>query len=232
MCVASNNNFPEIVPAILTGDESDFHKMIETVKSFAPSFQIDFMDGKFVPSKSVPVEYVGDKNFSEHYVEAHLMVYKPEEHFGILKKADIDRVIVHYESVEDVGRIIKDAAKEKLEIGLAINPDTSFSEITSFLKDISSVLFMTVYPGYYGRAMAKSVLNEIKKFKRAYPNIVTAVDGGVKLENLNEILTTGVEKICVGSAIMKAKAPKLEYKKFVDRAEEFCGGKSGKESIQ
>jgi ribulose-phosphate 3-epimerase len=44
----------------------------------------------------------------------------------------------------------------------------------------------------------------------------TAIDGGVKEDNIKEIAQTGVDAICVGSAIFSRPDPAAAYRRLVE----------------
>jgi ribulose-phosphate 3-epimerase len=44
----------------------------------------------------------------------------------------------------------------------------------------------------------------------------TGIDGGVKEENIKEIAQTGVNDICIGSAIFNKPDPAAAYRRFVE----------------
>lgn len=208
---------PEIVPAVLAEDEKEFAALLDIAQAFAPVIQLDFMDGDFVPSRSLSPERLPEITRLTVEAEAHLMMRKPEVYFEALKHAGVVRAIFHVEAVESVVDTIEKCKYSGLKAGIAFNPDTDVWEYIDEAREADEVLFMTVYPGFYGRPMVKEVLDTVRQFKRKYPEIRTAVDGGVKLDNVKTVAATGVDRICVGSAIMKAEKPAEAYQEFIRR---------------
>ncbi|MCM8765978.1 MAG: ribulose-phosphate 3-epimerase, partial [Candidatus Omnitrophica bacterium] len=78
----------KIVPAILTADLKDLELKIRQTESFSDLAQIDIMDGKFVPSKSITA---GDlaKIKTKLFLEAHLMVENPLKEIIPFKEAGV-----------------------------------------------------------------------------------------------------------------------------------------------
>ncbi len=200
-----------IIPAILTDDPGAFRTMIETVAGFAPEAQLDFMDGIFVPSVSVPVSSVRNIDV----VDAHLMVLEPERYSEDLR-GKVRRVIVHVEALDDVSTTVRMFVESGLSIGLAINPDTPSDTVIPVLEHLDEVLFLSVYPGYYGRPLVPEALEKARSFKERYPLVTVGIDGGVKLENVREIAATGADRIYVGSAIFLASDPAEAFQAFCD----------------
>lgn len=217
----------EIVPAILAEDEASFFGLIKKAAEFAPRIQLDFMDGRFVPSLSVPVSTIREAvkllDLTGPALEAHLMVYNPEHHINELKSAGVGTAIFHYEAVADpvaATGVFKEAG---FEVGMAVNPETPLEKIEPFALIPDFFLFMTVRPGYYGSPLEPEALEKMAEFHRRHPHILLAVDGAVKLDNLNLFIKAGATRICVGSAIMKAPDPAQAYAQFLKRIKEKVG---------
>jgi len=205
------------VPALLTNSPQELVEL-QVKLSFAPLIQLDIMDGVFVPSTSISVEILKQHPFLSPF-EVHLMAYHPERYFKDFKDMGASGVVFHVESTNDVCFAIREAKDLDLKVSLAINPDTDYSALKTYLDDVDGVLFMTVYPGFYGATFEIKVLEKIKQFRTLYPQITIAIDGGAKESNISEIKRAGVNIICVGSAIAKASDAKVAYKKLLDLAD-------------
>ena len=57
----------------------------------------------------------------------------------------------------------------------------------------------------------RSVLERIREAKAAYPELPITVDGSVNHATLPELLAAGVDRLIVGSAIVKAEDPAAAY---------------------
>ena len=87
----------KIVPSILTDQLEQLRDILKKTERFTDYVQIDFMDGLFVPSKSVlPQEMDGITTALAR--EAHLMVEKPEAYLNDLKLLGFKRIIFHCEA--------------------------------------------------------------------------------------------------------------------------------------
>lgn len=214
----------QIIPAILAEDRETFFALTEKALSFANRIQFDFMDGLFVPSKSVDIgvlEEVRERfGFEGKHLEAHLMICEPEKHAPILSRAGVNTFIFHFEAVEKPEKAIRYLREFGFEVGLAINPETRIEDFEQLVESVDLVMFMTVKPGFYGSPLEVEVLKKVQVFSKKYPDIVTAVDGGVKVENLDLFLDAGARRICVGSAIMKAEDPVKAYNAFIKKIKE------------
>ncbi len=204
-----------IVPALLTNDKNELTQMLDVCSKFADFVQIDIMDGKFVPSRSLDKDEIR-KLRSSLRCEAHLMVNNPLEWLDAFKDFGAERIIFHFEIEDEKEHIIEEIRKKGFGVGLAVNPSTSLDEFESLVSKVDLILFMSVVPGFYGSKFIPSVLDKIRKFRRIYPHKKTGIDGGVKLDNVRIIKDTGVDCICVGSAILKSTSPYKAYERFLD----------------
>lgn len=211
----------EIIPAILAEERQAFFSLTEKALSFAHRIQFDFMDGLFVPSKSVDIDVLLEAkeafDFRGKIIEAHLMVYEPEKHAKLLSEAGVTTFIFHFESVKEHRKTIDFLKDSGFEVGLAVNPETGIEDFEHLVGLLDLVMFMTVKPGFYGSPLEIDVLSKVNQFTAKYPEVMTAVDGGVKIDNLDLFLKAGARRICVGSAIMKAVDPEKAYRDFINK---------------
>ncbi|MBU2102416.1 MAG: ribulose-phosphate 3-epimerase [Candidatus Omnitrophota bacterium] len=208
-----------IVPALLTHTKEEFKGMLSLCSEFTDFVQVDIMDGLFVSSRSItPIDIRNVATTMK--TEAHLMVNKPLEYLDVFKNFGAHKIIFHFEIDEDHRAIIQAIKGAGLEAGLAINPYTQIADFNHLVDEVASILFMSVIPGFYGAAFVPEVLDKIVRFKKIYPATPIGIDGGVKLDNVARIKEAGVDYLCVGSAILKAKDPVDAYKKFVEACNE------------
>ena len=90
-------------------------------------------------------------------------------------------------------------------VGVSINPATPVSVLEEVLPDIDLVLVMSVNPGFGGQSLIPSTLNKIRKLdelriSKDYDYLIE-IDGGVKLDNIDEVAATGVDIVVAGSAV-------------------------------
>jgi ribulose-phosphate 3-epimerase len=207
-----------VVPAILTDSPSTLVKMIRQTELFTDFVQLDIMDGKFVPSKSVKCSDMVAVKPRLRW-EAHLMVVKPEEYLDEYKKAGAEKIVFHYEATTTPLFVIHSIKKLGLKAGLAVNPETPNSAFTSLMKEADSVLYLAVHPGFYGAKFIPDTLAKVRDLRKAYPRMEIGLDGGVKENNIKEITIAGVDVIYVGSAISLQPDPAAAFKKLTALAQ-------------
>ena len=175
--------------------------------------QVDIMDGQFVSSKSVGWQEVKAAKLPFDW-EVHLMVREPETYFSGFKSARARRVIFHFEAAADPYAVIASARKLDLDVGMALNPDTTVSDAAGCLPLLDSVLIMSVIPGFYGAKFIPGVLDKVGQIRALAPEISIGVDGGIKEANIIEVAASGVDDICVGSAIFLGADPAASYRRL------------------
>ncbi len=209
----------KVVPAILTEDAVAFSKMVREASSYTDFVQVDIMDGQFVPSKSITWEQIKGMPPGLNW-EVHLMVKHPEAQLANFKKAGADKAIFHYEATSDPEMVIETARNLGMETGLAVNPETPVTAILPWTAKVDSVLFLSVHPGFYGAKFLPEVLEKIIELRYVRPQLTIGIDGGVKENNIKQIARTGVNEICVGSAILMQPDPAAAYRKLLSLANE------------
>lgn len=200
-----------IVPAILTDDSTALKRMVQAVKGAVEWAQVDIMDGLFVPSKSIGWQEVKAAKLPFDW-EAHLMVKEPETYFSGFKSARVRRVIFHFEAVNDPCAVIAAARKLDLDVGMALNPDTTVSAVAECLPLLDSVLIMSVVPGFYGSKFIPEVLDKVGEIRAFAPGLSIGIDGGIKDANIVEVAASGVDDICVGSGVFLGADPAACYR--------------------
>lgn len=210
---------PRIVPAILTDDPQALERMIRQAETFTDYVQIDVMDGKFVPSQSINCEDIA-RIPTKLAWEAHLMVVQPEDYFDGFKKAGARRIIFHYEAARSPEAVIARANSLGLQVGIALNPDTSPSAVLPLLKTVDSVLLLSVIPGFYGSKFIPDVLDKVEQLHLYSIQLEIGIDGGIKENNIVQVARSGVDSICVGSAIFSQPDPKESYHRLLNLIQE------------
>jgi len=140
--------------------------------------------------------------------ELDLMVANAVENFDIYAKLGPRRIIFHLEAVgnleefqhflEGVDTYVRDA----IQIGVAISPDASVKQIFPLVNSVDFVQVMGIlHEGIQGEEFDPKCLNQIKKLKEKFPDIIISVDGGVDFETAPKLIEAGADRLVIGSAI-------------------------------
>ena len=203
-----------IIPTIFATSKKQFNKRFNKIIPIAKNIQIDFMDGKFVNSKFIPLSKVPRLNKYKKNFEAHLMLYAPERFIKLLKNKGFNKIIFHIESTNNPIRIIELIKKEKLKVFIAINPETKLNKIISYISKVHGVLFLGVHPGREHQSFIPLVYKKISDLRKFDKKIKIQVDGGVNSQVIIKLSKLHVNYINSGSFISESKAPKEAFKKL------------------
>jgi ribulose-phosphate 3-epimerase len=218
----------EIIPAIMPKDFEEITAKAELIHAFIKTVQIDVMDGELTHSRSWPYfpgqeesfEKVASGEIGLPYwkdidYEADLMVKNPEEDFGSFVNAGFHRIIVHVESTLKF-RDIMEEWKGVVEIGAAINIDTENDVLFPLIEDgVNFIQFMGIATiGYQGSPFDSRVIQKIESLRKAYPEVIISVDGGVNLETAPLLLKAGANRLVAGSAIFGSESIEMTVDEF------------------
>ena len=208
-----------VAPSMLAADFANLAKDIDLVNANADIIHLDIMDGVFVPNISygTPViEAICKRATIE--VEAHLMIVEPQKFFELYKSLGVNSISVHYEACNHLDRTVKRIKELGMKAGVAINPHTSVQLLEDVVRFADYILIMSVNPGYGGQKYIPYCTEKIAELKQIIeknnPNCLIEVDGGVGLDNIEELANAGADVVVAGSAVFSAKNPAEAIKKL------------------
>ena len=198
---------PKIAPSLLSADFrrlEDQVKMVE--RAGAEILHFDIMDGHFVPNLTFgPLVIRWMRQVTDMTFMAHLMVDNPESLVEPVIDAGADMVVVHVESSKNMFRLIQSIKDRGVRVGIALNPATPLTHLTYLLGEIDSVLIMCVDPGFGGQKFIPSMMDKIRRLRKALVKrklpLDIAVDGGINHENVGAVVEAGASTIIAGTAI-------------------------------
>lgn len=195
----------QVIPAIIAKDFEELKEEIKKVESYVNWVQFDVMDGKFVNNSTWDNSADLKELKTNLKLEAHLLIKNPELVIDDWIDSGVARIIFHYSSTEKHQEIIEKVKKAGLEIGLALNPETSIQVVDAFIKQLDLILVMTVNPGWSGQDFLQENLSKVEQLRDKYQEIDIEIDGGVNLETAPRIIKAGANILAVGSAILKSE---------------------------
>jgi ribulose-phosphate 3-epimerase len=200
----------KIAPSILSADFSRLKDEIQAVEGAGADWlHVDVMDGHFVPNITIgPVVVEWVRKVTTIPVDVHLMITDPDKYAAEFIDAGADWVSVHPDTCRPNPRATLNKIRELgARPSLAVNPDVPLSDVEDYLTDIDMLLMMTVFPGFGGQAFIPDVLPKIEEAKRLIDRrkvpVLIEVDGGIKVDNIETVVSAGGEIIVSGSGIFK-----------------------------
>ena len=211
----------QLAPSILS---ADFSKLEEDVKAIerggAHLIHVDVMDGHFVPNisfgASVMKSLLGKTNVP---FDVHLMIEDPDKYLEDFLTPNTEYITVHQEACVHLHRTIQHIKDKGVKAGVSLNPATPLETLDYILQDVDMVLLMSVNPGFGGQSLIPQVLDKVRELakikKERNLDFLIEIDGGVKLDNVKEVVDAGVEIVVAGSAVFKADDIEARTKEFV-----------------
>ncbi|MBI5793850.1 hypothetical protein HZA87_02055 [Candidatus Uhrbacteria bacterium] len=215
----------EIVPAFLVESEREFERNLRLVENDCRLIQVDVLDGSLFPNTSwFDGERIGAIK-TDVEIELHLMVENPIPIIEAWKKyvPTFKRAIISAEMHRPAGAVTGFIRDElKLQVGVALNPESPLKEIEEVLHQIDQLTIMSVHPGRQGQPFGdpehggslEFILEKIAQARAHRPDLMIEVDGGVTAELIPMLVKAGANRLCVGGAIFKSSDPTGTLKSF------------------
>jgi ribulose-phosphate 3-epimerase len=202
-----------IAPSILSADFSRIGEAVELAdKAGADLIHIDVMDGHFVPNLTLgPALVASIRKRTRLPIDVHLMVENPRSFVAPFHEAGADWISLHVEATAHLHKDVTMIREFGRKAGVALNPATPIHTLREILGDVDYILLMSVNPGWGGQSFIPSCLDKIRNLKawllKENVDIPIQVDGGIKLDNLEDILRAGMDIAVAGSAVFAAPDP-------------------------
>lgn len=207
---------PTISVGIISADLLNLGSQISLLeRAGVRLLHIDVMDGCFVPQLTVGPAFIKALKTSL-LKDAHLMVQDPLTRVGDYVSAGADLITVHLESDVHIHRVLQQirlsavSASRDVVRGIALNPGTPLQALEPLLDEVEMVLLLAINPGWGGQKLLAASRARLKRLKEMIEtsarSIVTVLDGGITLENIQEIAQWGADIVISGSAVFEGGA--------------------------
>ena len=202
-----------VAPSVLSADFGNLQRDIEMInESKADWFHVDIMDGVFVPNISFGFPVMEAlKKHAKKPLDVHLMIVNPDQFIDTFASMNTAILTVHYEACTHLHRTIQAIKAAGMKAGVAINPHTSVELLADVINDIDLVCMMSVNPGFGGQKFITNTFNKVKRLRQIITDhsadVKIEIDGGVTLDNYQNLLHAGADVLVAGSTVFKSEDP-------------------------
>lgn len=201
----------KLAPSILSADFSALAADVKKIEEGGADYiHVDVMDGHFVPNISFGAAVMKSLNGKTNLpYDVHLMIENPDQYIDNFVTPQTEFITVHQEACVHLHRTIQNIKSKGVKAGVAINPATPVRMLECVLQDLDMVLIMSVNPGFGGQKFIPQTLEKVKELAalRSQQNLSFAIeiDGGITLDNAEEVMKAGVDIAVAGSAVFGAE---------------------------
>ncbi len=203
-----------IAPSILSADFARLGEEVRAIeKAGADLVHFDVMDNHYVPNLTIgPLVCEAIRPHVQIGIDVHLMVEPVDSLIPLFAKAGANIITFHPEASRHVDRTLQLIRDHGCKAGLVLNPATPVQVLDHVWDKLDMVLLMSVNTGFGGQKFIPSTLAKLRTIRAAINAHVAAggqpisleVDGGVKVDNIADIVRAGADTCVAGSAVFGA----------------------------
>ena len=203
-----------IAASILAADFSRLGEEVRAIEQAGADWRhLDVMDNHYVPNLTIgPLVCEAIRPHVKIPIDVHLMAEPVDALIPSFARAGADIISFHPEASRHVDRSLQHIRDLGCQAGLVFNPATPLEWLGHVIDKVDVVLLMSVNPGFGGQKFIASTLGKLRKARARIDAhlesggqaIALEVDGGVKIENIADIVAAGADVCVAGSALFGA----------------------------
>lgn len=200
-------NAPQLSVGTLTGDMMNQASDLALLKKAGVEvLHLDVMDGRTWPKITVGSGFLAGLKTSL-IKDVHLLIEEPEKHVADFAKAGADIITFQIEHTEKPAETLAAIAEAGALRSVGIYPTTPLEKLTEHLDAIDVVFVLSIGVETGKETYFETVAERVQTLRQLKPELVIAIDGAVKVNNVGEIASMKPDLIVTGSAIFDGKDP-------------------------
>ena len=227
----------EIVPAVLPKNFSDLENQVLQIAGRVHRVQVDIVDGTYAHGTflhkatwpyndhatfdTIVSQEKGLPHWDELNYEFDLMLHNPAEKVMDYVHAGASHIVVHArsdgsaEAVQKLVDLREDTGALSVQVGVALMCDAQPEELNIFEAQYDYVQVMGIATiGRQGEPFDVRALHLLERLHARYPDLPLQIDGGVKAENIPQLVKAGATFLIAGSAVFGADDPASAVKEL------------------
>jgi ribulose-phosphate 3-epimerase len=211
---ASSAPVLRLAPSILSADFARLGEEVRAIEAAgADLVHFDVMDNHYVPNLTIgPLVCEAIRPHVGIPIDVHLMVEPVDALIPLFAKAGANLITFHPQASRHVDRTLSLIHELGCKAGLVLNPGTSLHCLEHVMDKLDIILLMSVNPGFGGQKFIPGTLAKLRAVRQRIQAhqaqggqpIWLEVDGGVKTDNIAEIVRAGADTCVAGSAVFGA----------------------------
>lgn len=225
--MSTANSTIRLAPSILSADFARLGDEVRAIEAAgADLVHFDVMDNHYVPNLTMgPMVCKALRPHVRIGIDVHLMVEPVDELALMFAKAGANIITFHPEASRHVDRSLQLIRDAGCKAGLVLNPATPTGWLDHVMDKLDVVLLMSVNPGFGGQKFIPSTLNKLRTVRakidahleQGGQTIWLEVDGGVTVDNIQEIRSAGADTFVAGNAVFGSPDPQGGYSGVLGR---------------
>jgi ribulose-phosphate 3-epimerase len=139
------------------------------------------------------------------------MVEDPFKAARAWEKAGADMLVFHMETI-DLPSFIDFIEHTGITVGVSFHGETSIESALPYIEAADYVQIMGIYNiGSQGQPFTEAAFSNIERIKKEFPEKTISVDGSVNEVTIARLVRAGIDRLIVGSALVKQADPEAAF---------------------